>query len=574
MCEVLIGPISVGRERSPYLLNLAAALFARFTTFGDTTDLDRSVEYLQEIVEFVGELDLHRSLLAIRTLVVLSVATGRDDDAVLAARSGLTVVERLQGTLGAQIQEWLPLLQGVTFRGAYALARRGEFTAAADLVERGQGVLAEERLRGAKCTLERAQSSYPELVASYQRCQRIVSSLVEQGAVDRDASEQFALAIADLGNAREALESQSGVGELILRSGVSTAVQVAGRTSEPVCYLVATEIGGMALLVEASGVVRAIDLPTLNDDFVDSCCRRLTEVGLAFGRHGTRVMAKPRSRQVNEQALDREFVVANVVAELRETLKKLPNGPLRLVPTGRLALLPLTAALIRDGQGTRPISVAVSSRLHMIACNNAAVDRGHSVSALAAPIPCTWEDGLPASPLLGAEREARWLGSTFGTIPLVGSEATRTALRDLLGESHYGVHLGVHGSVDPLVPERTCVILADGPDGLAERLFIGDLIGTNLSVRLIFLAACWLGLSGHELPDEAIGFPTLFCEAGVGAVIAPLWPVGDEATYRFVLLFYAKLAQSYSPSVALALAQSEADPADIASWAAFVLTGA
>lgn len=109
---------------------------------------------------------------------------------------------------------------------------------------------------------------------------------------------------------------------------------------------------------------------------------------------------------------------------------------------------------------------------------------------------------------------------------------------------------------------------------MAERYLLGEIRPGSLAVCLITLAACWLGAPGARLPDEAIGFPTLLVEAGAGSVVAPLWPVPDEATEPFMVLFYLLLAKGNSPARALAEAQASMGDLDPSAWAAFFVAGA
>ena len=64
--------------------------------------------------------------------------------------------------------------------------------------------------------------------------------------------------------------------------------------------------------------------------------------------------------------------------------------------------------------------------------------------------------------------------------------------------------------------------------------------GTKLAAaRLVFLSACASGLAGvRQLPQEFIGLPAGFVQAGAACVIASLWPIGDIAALLLASQFY------------------------------------
>ena len=59
------------------------------------------------------------------------------------------------------------------------------------------------------------------------------------------------------------------------------------------------------------------------------------------------------------------------------------------------------------------------------------------------------------------------------------------------------------------------------------------------SLRLVTLSACETGVTDiTRSPDENIGLPTGFIQAGVPGVIASLWVVDDESTRLLMEKFY------------------------------------
>ena len=75
-------------------------------------------------------------------------------------------------------------------------------------------------------------------------------------------------------------------------------------------------------------------------------------------------------------------------------------------------------------------------------------------------------------------------------------------------------------------------------------------------LRLVVLSACRTALVGTELPDEAVGLPSAWLQAGAKDVLASLWPVSDSVTVAFMKKFYELLLlDRLDPTEALWLAQ-------------------
>src|SRR5262245_23097889 len=78
--------------------------------------------------------------------------------------------------------------------------------------------------------------------------------------------------------------------------------------------------------------------------------------------------------------------------------------------------------------------------------------------------------------------------------------------------------------------------LGDAPLAVWEVHY--DFADALSNARLVVLSACHSGLRGTTLPDEAIGMPSTFLEAGVPAVVATLWPVDDLSSALLMTRFY------------------------------------
>jgi hypothetical protein len=514
-------------------------------------------------------------------------------------------------------------VQGVAARGAYALARDGRLSEAVGLLERGLGVLTAERMAGLRVSLDRARAAGHAAEAdAYDRAAAVLARLLatrgmpaaeESGLrwepvafeISEQASptaEDMALAVAALGAARARLEEVAGP---LLPEGSSAEVAAAATAGQPVVYLLATEVGGLALTVTGDGQITPIWLDELTTAVVDGWARHLDELTSdppsQDQRATTSAVVRGRGRGPDPEEVD--DLVEQLGTVLRPLVDWAPGlAGLRLVPVGELARLPVPAAVALTGPAIRPVSVALSARLHALAGHTAARVGTEAVpgevAAVTDPDPCTRPDGTPLRRLPGARAEGEWLASRCGARHHTGENATKATVADLLARGCAVLHLAAHGATDPLDPLRSHVLLCDGSAGHAETLTLAELIHTTATprdhtpptatgtltatgtpaaaaTRLAFLAACWLAHPGHTLPDEAIAFPTVLLETGTAAVIAPLWPVDDTACRHLVETFYEGWLAGESPAQALADAQHknlQVHPHS-ATWAAFSLTG-
>jgi CHAT domain-containing protein len=123
--------------------------------------------------------------------------------------------------------------------------------------------------------------------------------------------------------------------------------------------------------------------------------------------------------------------------------------------------------------------------------------------------------------------EAAAVANALHTKPLLDSAATKEAVKAGAPDVAY-LHLCCHGSFSWLAPMYSAIYLAnDEPLRLSE--IIGEL--DLRSARLITLSACETGVSEvRQSPDEYIGLPAGFMQAGAPAVISSLWTVDDRST--------------------------------------------
>ena len=186
-----------------------------------------------------------------------------------------------------------------------------------------------------------------------------------------------------------------------------------------------------------------------------------------------------------------------------------------------------------------------------------------------------------ADPL--TEREVKAIADLYGTLPLVGREATESAVWAHAGKAGI-VHMAAHGQYNKFNPLFSAIHLAPDEDN-DGRLEVHEVYGLDLTTTdLVVLSACQtqlgeLGSYGEPVGvtpgDEVVGLNRAFSYAGTSSVMASLWNVDDAATAFLMERFYTHLRAGMGKAKALRQAQIEvrAEYPHPYYWAAFALMG-
>lgn len=231
-----------------------------------------------------------------------------------------------------------------------------------------------------------------------------------------------------------------------------------------------------------------------------------------------------------------------------------------VVPTGALSYAPFHALF--DGERhvveRLPVGLAPSARA-LVALRGRAPGGGTGALVLGYEPP-----GLPG---IGREVDAVRAHLPEAVVRTAGG-ATRTSLRREGARARI-VHLAAHAEYRADSPLLSAIELADG------RLTFYDLFDLELDADLVVLSGCRTARQRLMEGDEMIGLARGFQVAGAADLVASLWPVGDEATARFMDRFYGRLAGGEGPRAALrgamrALIDEGRPPYE---WAPFHLSG-
>jgi tetratricopeptide (TPR) repeat protein len=231
-----------------------------------------------------------------------------------------------------------------------------------------------------------------------------------------------------------------------------------------------------------------------------------------------------------------------------------PDGPLVVVPTGRLQSLPWS--VLPSCQG-RPVTVAPSATTWHRAQRPADAPTG-SVAVIAGP-------DLP-----GGQVEAETVGDIYEADILDGPSATVAATTAALTRADLA-HLAVHGSLSHDNPLFSSLRLSDGP------LMVYDLERLSRVPPTVVLAACDSGRHVVCAGDELLGLSTAFLAKGTRQIVASVIPIPDAETVPLMVAFHRRIVAGDSPAEALASAQqglhdSDGGPA-MAAAAGFICIG-
>lgn len=264
-----------------------------------------------------------------------------------------------------------------------------------------------------------------------------------------------------------------------------------------------------------------------------------------------------------------------------------PQARVTIIPQGELYLVPFAA--LPDANGTPLIAkhtllTAPSAATISLAASQQARSRGLAnrekliVGNPTMPLFRARPDKPPhqLDPLKGAEIEAQLIGQMLKSEPLIGPEATESAVTARM-ENAAVIHLASHGllEADNVFSQSylSAIALAadDSEDGY---LTVRETMGLKLSAELAVLSACDSG-RGRITGDGVLGLTRAYIAAGVPTVVVSLWPVSDQATAVLMTTYYDRLQKGSDKAAALReamLATRERFP-NPRLWAPFTLYG-
>jgi CHAT domain-containing protein/Flp pilus assembly protein TadD len=193
---------------------------------------------------------------------------------------------------------------------------------------------------------------------------------------------------------------------------------------------------------------------------------------------------------------------------------------------------------------------------------------------------------LAFPPLQQTNAEAQAIGTLFGSHPLLGTQATETAIKQTKSPSI--LHIATHGFFLPSNDSKDNPLLQSGlvfagfkvgksgnDDGILTALEVSNL---NLAAtKLVTLSACDTGLGSISSGEGIYGLRRALVVAGAESQVISLWKVADDATKELMINYYTRLKQGEGRSAALHQAQRDMLKSEKYShpyyWAAFIPSG-
>ena len=178
-------------------------------------------------------------------------------------------------------------------------------------------------------------------------------------------------------------------------------------------------------------------------------------------------------------------------------------------------------------------------------------------------------------PLPGARKEAEMVGRLLGVQPLLGQDATKQAVLEMVMSASL-IHIAAHGDAErgeiALAPLDPTAMIPQEDDYL---LRVSDISQIQLRAKLVVLSCCHSG-RGQSRSEETIGIAGAFLGSGARSVLVALWALNDEATEQLMCRFYEHLVRGESASESLHQAMKWMRGngfTKVSDWAPFTLIG-
>ena len=452
---------------------------------------------------------------------------------------------KTQFTRGGK-EAWLQEAQFLPTLAAFSYSKTGNLELAVQVLENGRTQLLREALESQRRDLERLpELGFEAEYDAYTKARDSYQDLVNSPEQMISASER----IYRLEKARDLLNTairtiHEHVGaehsqySRFMKSMSFAEIQSIA-TLVPLVYLVDTRHGCLVVIITKTAV-KTIQVDTLTTDLINEWLIHRTDINPTGGYLSALLGYAPIKPELDELlVLLGETLCRPLAIELLTTGTK----AVVLIPTGLLSLFPLHAAKF---DLDRNISTTLLDEFEVSYAPSASGLRSsqESLTLLETPALSLLAVGnpmpLPESyrSLEFAQLEAKTISQRLFSqaILLEGMEATRELVEKNLAEAFY-LHFACHGEFNPVNPLASGLILSYG-----KYLNVNDILEKlrlHQPTRLVVLSACKTALIDFsKLPEEAIGLPAGFMQAGTIGVIGTLWPVDDLSTTLLMAQFY------------------------------------
>jgi hypothetical protein len=562
--------VAQGRKGWALRADLAYAQ-ARFASGERTTGLYRRIELIAEQLDAQpGGQGASAHLLAGRLAISRGSSDGADKHLEIAARS------RRQGLPLARSEGWLAsaLLASEKGGGAAALRACGR---GLDALDEHQMTFGAPELRAhatahgselaALAQRQAARNRDPRRLLYWSERWRATALSYRNSRISRDEELTASLSALRSVNRLLAGDSAKPAGRAALereRRRLEQAVQARTRQipdsqaqyREPFSFdELAAELGDRSLveLVDVDGILHVITvagtrarmhvlggMPVRELEMCRFTLRRLA--GHSGPRPGDDVVLEHRGRRLEE-------------ALLGSVIRGLPEGPVVVVPPGRLHAVPWG---LMPSLADRPISVAPSA-WSWVQARRRKPPALRRVSLVSGP-------GLATGPGEIKELALRYPGA------LVLGRGAATVAKVLTAiEGAWLVHIAAHGHFRADSPLFSSLQLDDGP------LLVHDLERLGRAPHQLVLPSCDSAAVAAVGADEVLGLASSLISLGAAGIVASVVPVNDAAAVPLMVAFHEAFARGATLADALMTArreQSAGGPVAAAAAQSFLALGA
>lgn len=531
-----------------------------------TISQERAIHCLRQALEVFSPQAFPSDVHEIATLLAnLLFSQGRWPEAADASSRALAAGDVLfRASLFRDSKEIVAETGGFASRAAYAQARTGNLREAAVLLERGRARLLAEALETERVDrlkeqgYEQEWDDFKYLVLLQRMEMGVTDTLMETDWADKGvAAYNRAMSLeairVQMDKAIAAIQPIPGW-EDFFRPPTFDRIAATAHVNAPLVYLCATSAGGLGLIVRQENV-EPVWLDDLTSDNISS---RLIEFMTAHQDRHQHWQAwldvlETTTRWLWDAAMGP--VVQSLIQAVRDT-GATPRA--LLIAGGLLGLLPLHAAWTEDSDAPGGHRYALDKVCFSYVPSARSLNAARSVAERALPdslLAVTEPRPVNAPSLPNASVEVAAVMRAFSTATtrlLEYEDATFSEALEALPKATV-YHFACHGYANFVTPLSSGLLMAEG-----NLLTVAHLLEEHLpGARLAVLSACETGIpSDLKRPDEVVGLPACFLQAGVAGVVASLWSVADRSTMMLMIRFYDNWRnQQIQPAEALWQAQ-------------------
>ena len=290
-----------------------------------------------------------------------------------------------------------------------------------------------------------------------------------------------------------------------------------------------------------------------------------------------------------------QVLYESLIAPVEEFLPKSPESDgslsdLILVPQGDLYLVPfsLLKSHSKDHLHKRFSLITVPSFHSLLFAHCSASEKPSAATRLVVgdpELPLSLDNYRCSSSF---EQEAEFVGTLFGTKPLVGSDASKALVCRKAGDAeciHFATNTSWKHSALVLSPNKEHGGI-QGDSGSSENflpspvdflLTASEICQMKLPAKMVVLGCGSSETRSKMTLDGLMGLVRSFLLAGAGCLLVSLWPVPEPAYKLLLQGFYKRFLRGMRASRALShavkLVESNKEFAHPSNWAGFVLVG-